>query len=145
MLTDDEIVAAFPTNETIRHSHPGHINDLDYRIVDAVWGTGEVDFAIEQRTGERARLVISLPSSGKPLCWLYAAADNAADWVSQLLLWIDEEVHTLGLGDSRVRSIQNDDSYVVVENYGWRVTDAAHHEQLKVAAGPFGWAGVGEA
>ena len=145
MLTDDEIVAAFPTSDLIQRAHPAHPDDLDYQLLDAVWRVGEVDFAIKQRSGERARLVISLPSSGAPQFWLHGAPASAADWVGQLLLWIDEEVHTLGLGNSRARAIHDGNSYVIAENYGWRVTDPVRHEELKAAAGPLGWAGGGEA
>jgi len=145
VLTDDEIVAAFPTSDLIQRAHPAHPDDLDYQLLDAVWRVGEVDFAIKQRSGERARLVISLPSSGAPQFWLYGAPHDAADWVAQLLLWIGEEVLTGGLGGSRARVVLGGDSYVIAENYGWRVAESARHEKLKAAAGPFGWAGGGEA
>jgi hypothetical protein len=46
-----------------------------------------------------------------------------------LLTWLDEEVFTLGLVEGRVRQIENGESYVTVELYGWRLSDVSEHER----------------
>ncbi|TFD49600.1 N-acetyltransferase [Cryobacterium frigoriphilum] len=110
-------------------------------VADVRARQGAVDFALVQRDGQRARLLISLPSSGAPQYWLYADPSDTADWVSQLLIWIDEEVFTGGLSGSRARLNIAGDSYVITENYGWRLEGAAEHARLSAAAaaGPSGW------
>ena len=96
---------------------------------------------LTQRDGHAARVVIALPSSGEPQLWVYAPPVDADDWVQQLLIWIDEEVFTLGLVSGRVRTDHEGESYVEVEPYGWRVDDPDEHERLSAAAGPNGWSG----
>ncbi|TFD72942.1 hypothetical protein [Cryobacterium gelidum] len=113
----------------------------DYRITDVVAGEGFADIELQQRDGLTARLVVSLVSSDSPQYWLYAPPANAEDWVNQLLIWIDEEVFTLGLGASRSRTASDGVSYVSVEPYGWRRSDEHDHLRLKAAAGPEGWNG----
>jgi len=67
--------------------------------------------------------------------------NNAHHWVSQLFTWLDEEIFTCGLDASRSRTDQSGESYVIVEPYGWRSSDAVRHEHLRSAAGPLGWYG----
>ena len=121
-----------------RTSHP-----MDYRLSDLRERPGEADVCVTQRDGTSARVVLRLPSSGTPQYWLYMPAEDADDWVGQLLTWIDEEVFTSGLLKGRVREERDGLSYVVVSNYGWQVSDAAEHARLTTAAGPKGWQGGG--
>jgi len=96
---------------------------------------------LSQPDGHAARLVIPLPSSGEPQYWIYATPVDADDWVQQLLIWIDEEVDTLGLVSGRVRTDYEGESYVEATPYGWRVSDPDDHERLSASAGPGGWNG----
>lgn len=141
MLTDDQILSELRKVTEFRRWDSRRDDALDYRITDIRARQGAVDVALEQRDGQQARLLISLPSSGAPQYWLYAIPRDAEHWVEQLLIWTDEQVFTGGLGDSRARMISGGDSYVITENYGWRLADAAEHASLKAAAGPFGWSG----
>jgi hypothetical protein len=59
----------------------------------------------------------------------------------QLLIWTDEEVFTLGRGEGRTRVVEDVESFVIVEPYGWRLSDPLSHEQLSSPAGPLGWHG----
>lgn len=141
MLTDDQILSELRKVTEFQRADDRRDDALDYRITDIRARQGAVDVALEQRDGQRARLLISPPSSGAPQYWLYAIPRDARDWVEQLLIWTDDEVFTGGLGGSRARMISAGDSYVITENYGWRLADAAEHARLRAAAGPFGWNG----
>lgn len=116
-------------------------SNFDYDIRDVRGGEGVADFELLQRDGRHARLRLDLPSSGRPQLWLYILPLDAADWVEQLLTWIDEEVFTCGFDESRARSEREGASYVVVEPYGWRLADAEEYARLTAAAGPHGWHG----
>lgn len=96
---------------------------------------------VTQRDGESARLLVGMPASGSPQYWVYARPEDAADWVGQLLTWIDEEVFTDGLGLGRIREDHGGESFVVVANYGWHQTDTEEHARLTAAAGLRGWHG----
>ena len=87
-----------------------------------------LDMRLSQPDGHAARLVIPLPSSGEPQYWIYATPVDADDWVQQLLIWIDEEVDTLGLVSGRVRTDYEGESYVEATPYGWRVSDPSINE-----------------
>ena len=100
-----------------------------------------MDIEVVQRDGSSARMMIPLPSSGAPQYWIYAPPTDAADWHGQLLVWLQEEVSTGGLGSSRTRVAVGDESYVVIESYGFRSADPAKHARLAASAGPFGWNG----
>jgi hypothetical protein len=100
-----------------------------------------LDFRVSRRQENPARLRIGLPESGEKQFWLYVRPHDHADWVGQLLNWIEEEVATGGLGASRVREEREGESYVLVEPYGWRLADESRHRELLSAAGPDGWYG----
>ena len=114
---------------------------LDYDFSDVRASDGVAELTLTARDGSRARLKLNLPSSGQLQPWLYARPSDALDWVEQLVTWTDEEVFTLGLGDSRARLIEGGESYVVAEVYGWRRSDQDEHARLLSSAGPFGWFG----
>jgi len=116
-------------------------DQLDYELRDIRLGEGTLDLELAQRDGHNARLQLELPSSGRPQPWLYTPPDDADDWVGQLLVWMDEEVFTLGLGKSRVRVVRDGASYVVVVPYSWQLKDSQRHSELLDAAGPYGWNG----
>lgn len=139
VITDKDIVTALQLVAT-RLCPPQH-SRLDYDITDLRSGNGFVEFTMIERDGLRARLRLDLPSSGKLQPWLYAYPDDADDWVGQLLIWTDEEVFTLGLGKSRARKVEDGESFVIAEPYGWRRADTVEHERLLASAGPFGWNG----
>jgi len=108
----------------------------DVRII-----VDRLDFRVTARSGRPARLRIGLPESGDRQHWLYTPALSDEDWVGQLLAWIEEEVGTGGLRDSRVREQGAIESYVCVEPYGWRLSSKARHRDLLLAAGEDGWYG----
>lgn len=141
MLEDIAIVAALRAATDWRRLDPAADGAFDYRLTDVRAQPGRVDVRLEQRDGASARLVVELPGSGAPQYWLHARPDDAADWVGQLLTWIDEEVFTGGLVSGRVREERGGEGYVVVANYGWQLEDPAEHDRLTAAAGPIGWHG----
>lgn len=110
-------------------------------IDDIVVEHDRIDFRINSKGVDPARLRVGLPHSGDAQYWLYIRPDNSADWVGQLLLWIEEEVETGGLRASRVREDRGGASYVVVEPYGWRLSSPSEHQRRLSAAGPDGWHG----
>jgi hypothetical protein len=114
---------------------------LDYGVSDVRVAPGRLDIKLTQRDGHSARLELALPSSGEPQFWIYAPPADAQDWVQQLLVWIDEEVFTLGLASGRARVDHDGDSYVQATPYGWRISDPDEHARLLTAAGPRGWNG----
>ncbi|MFJ3384047.1 MULTISPECIES: hypothetical protein [unclassified Curtobacterium] len=139
MLDDEAIVDALRRTATWRLLDPAKSSRLDYQLTDVRLRSGHVvDVRITQRDGESARLLVEMPASGSPQYWVYARPESAADWVGQLLTWIDEEVFTDGLGSGRVRAEHRGESYVVVTNYGWQLTDTAEHTRLSGTAGPQG-------
>jgi hypothetical protein len=89
-----------------------------------------------------ARLRVALPRTGRNQYWIYVEPDDAADWASQLFLWIEEEVRTGGMWESRVREIEtregHSESYVIAEPYGWRLSDPDEHARLLRAVGGIG-------
>jgi hypothetical protein len=127
VIEDADIISALGRVAT--RTCPAPHAYLSYDITDVHGGNGFVDFALMQLSGAHARLRLSLPSSRKPQPWLYAHPEDAEDWVGQLLTWLDEEVFTLGLVEGRVRQIENGESYVTVELYGWRLSDVSEHER----------------
>lgn len=98
-----------------------------------------VDLALGGTNAAAGWLRLALPSTGLPQPWLYAPPDNADDWVDQLLIWVMEEVDTGGLTSSREREEIGERSFVVVEGYGWRLSDPDEHERLSQLVGPHGW------
>jgi hypothetical protein len=76
-----------------------------------------------------------MPSSGLSMPWLYAEPEDAVDWVAQLLVFLDEEVGTGGLGSGRVREDVDGGSYVVVRGYGFKLADKKRHEELEMRFG----------
>ena len=139
MISDSLIFAALGAVTAWRRSEEVKDNVLDYRLSDVREHHGQVDLRLEQRDGLSARLLVGLPSSGAPQYWLYAPPTDANDWVEQLLIWIDEEVFTSGLVSGRVRELHGGESYVVIANYGWQVSDPMEHARLASAAGPPEW------
>jgi hypothetical protein len=137
VISDEDIVVSLRSVGT-RLCTP-EPSPLDYDITNVRCGDGTVEFVIAQRDGSRARLRLDLPSSGKLQPWLYENPDNADEWVEQLLTWTDEEVFTLGLGKSRARNVQDGESFVIAEAYGWRRAVTEDHEALSASAGRFGW------
>lgn len=127
VLTDAAIVAA------LRAARP-----LSYSVTQIDAADGVMTMLISQ-AGSQAHLRIALPSTRAPQWWLHAPAEDAEDWVGQLLTWIDEEVDTDGLGESRARTMIDGVSHVVAESYGWRLTDPVEHARLSALAGPLGW------
>lgn len=115
-------------------------SDYSLKMVTVVDGAMHVDLV---SGSNRARVRFNLPSSGRPMPWLYSEPENAADWVGQLLVFVDEEVDTGGLGYSRVRETLDGVSHVVVTGYGFKLADTARHEKLEALAGPDGtWSGT---
>jgi hypothetical protein len=145
MIADEDIIRILESFDDWRCAGQGRQEPYDYRITDVVAGDGFADIELQQRDGLTARIVVSLASSSSSQYrqyWLYDAPPvDARDWVAQLMIWIDEEVFTLGLGSSRSRTVSIGLSYVVVEPYGWRRSDENEHLRLKTAAGPDGWYG----
>ncbi|QKS21650.1 hypothetical protein HUN58_18495 [Curtobacterium sp. Csp1] len=129
MLTDQAIVAA------LRAAPPRD----GYRCSDVRAEGGVLGVTFSHSGAPSARLEVRLPSTGAPQWWLFAPPEDADDWVSQFLVWTDEEVHTDGLGDSRERLDVDGVSHVVPTNYGWQLSDPREHARLTVLAGPFGW------
>lgn len=66
---------------------------------------------------------MSLPSAKEPQYWLYYEHENAGEWMSQLLISLVEH---------------DGASYVVVESYGWRVSNPQEHAHRKSIAGDYG-------
>lgn len=92
---------------------------------------------------DTALVRLNLPSTRLPMPWLYMEPEDAADWVDQLFVFLDEEVDTRGLDDSRVREMVHGKSYVVVTGYGFKVTDEERDAELSKLAGPHGdWSGA---
>ncbi|WP_146168497.1 hypothetical protein [Rathayibacter caricis] len=91
---------------------------------------GLLDFRLVQHGGQAARIKIALPSSGGDQPWLYATPRDAADWTSQLLVWIDEEVETGGLSGGRLQVDEAGTTYVIVASYGWRRASEVEHNRL---------------
>lgn len=142
MLSDDAIVEVLRRETAWRLLDPRKSSRLDYRLTDVRVRDGHVlDVRVTQRDGESARLLVGMPASGSPQYWVYARPEDAADWVGQLLTWIDEEVFTDGLGLGRIREDHGGESYVVVASYGWHQTDTEEHARLTAAAGLRGWHG----
>jgi hypothetical protein len=136
MLSDDAIVELLRRETAWRLLDSRKSSRLDFRLTDVRVRDGHVlDVRITQRDGESSRLLIGMLASGLPQYWVYARPEDAADWVGQLLMWIDEEVFTDGLGPGRIREDHGGESYVVVANYGWHQTDTEEHARLTAAAG----------
>ena len=124
----------------MRHVSVERDAPTDYWIDDVRNRPGALDIRITNRAGVAARIELNLPSSGLSQPWLYTSPTDAADWLRQLMIWIDEEVFTGGLGDRFQRVDSDGESYVAVELYGFRVKDPARHaELLDASAG--GWYG----
>lgn len=138
VIDDSDIVADLQRAEP-RHVWPGGVNELDYAIGDVRCEDGVLDFEIAQRDGATARLQIDLPSTGRPQPWLHSQPTDHDDWTQQLLIWLDEEVFTAGLGPSRTREFRFGASYATAETYGLGLADPAEHARLIIAAGPLGW------
>ncbi|MDN4639797.1 hypothetical protein QCD70_06055 [Agreia sp. PsM10] len=139
-ISDAQIYAELFKREGIWRLARGTESPLDYYVHDLRPSNGEIDLAIEQRDGKRARLVVALPSSERPQYWLWRIPEDANDWVGQFLITcLDEEVYTGGLGQSRARTQRDGESYVSIVNYGWQVSDAERHRHLSLSAGPLGW------
>lgn len=148
-LADEAVVAA------LRHAsgpRQGWIGENSFRITDVLPAHDAVESravdirVVDVRPGDSTPLHgwlrIPLPSSGAPQPWLYAATDDAEDWVDQLRVWVMEEVDTGGLTSARIREERDGRSFVVVEGYGWRVADLDEHARLSRLVGPKGWHGI---
>ncbi|WP_285117386.1 hypothetical protein [Leifsonia sp. fls2-241-R2A-40a] len=142
MIADVDVIAELKSIDEWRYaSSPGRPARYDYRVLDVRALPGLADFEVRQRDGLAARIQIALPSAVAPQHWLYVTPENARDWVSQLVIWLDEEVYTGGLGEDRSRVERDGASYVVVESYGWQLRDPHEHARLKALAGEHGWNG----
>ncbi len=141
MLSDSEIASAIQASVGHVRSPGSDMSQFAYEVRDVRSSPGRLDIELAQSDGHAARLVLVLPSSGEPQFWLYAAPEDAEDWVQQLFIWIDEEVFTGGLVSGRARVTHDGASYVQVVPYGWRVTEAEEHARLSRAAGHLGWNG----
>jgi hypothetical protein len=104
----------------------------------------QVELELRQ-SGESARVLVPLPSSGRPQPWLsHSAPDNAAGWVEEFLLWLDEEMFSGGLGPHYATKAIDGINRLVIEGYGFRLSDVTRHRHLLDAAGPDGsWDGSG--
>lgn len=124
MISDKELVGAL-RDEAARRVTPFRIRDLRPR-------SGEVDLEISTMPRESVRLGIGLPSPNKPQPWIYRPAEGAADWIEQLMIWMEEEVRTGGMTSRRARTVDGDSEYVMVESYGWRRSNPDAHERLLI-------------
>lgn len=122
MISDEELIGAL-RDEAARRVTP-------FRIRDLRPGSGEVDLEISTMPRKSVRLRIGLPSSTKPQPWIYRPAEDAADWIEQLMIWIEEEVRTGGMSSRRARDKDGDSEYVIVESYGWRRSNPDAHQRL---------------
>ncbi len=129
MLTDEAIVAA------LQAAPPRD----GYAVSDVRAEGGVLSLTFSHSGAPSARLEVRLPSTGAPQWWLYAPPEDAEAWVSQFLIWTDEEVLTGGLGDSRERIDVDDVSHVVAANHGWQLSDPREDARQTALAGPFGW------
>jgi hypothetical protein len=134
-IEDESVLAKLRTIENVPQ---GWGIKYTLRIVDVVGHRVDV----ELRQGTRAaRIWIALPASDRPRPWLDPDDDAGADtWVEQLLLWLNEEMDTVGIGDA-VAHVQGPDGVarIVADGYGFRVADVAEHQRLRRAVGPYGW------
>lgn len=140
LVIDDDAILQSLRRVTVRRARDEY-GQLDYWISDFRYSPGSLDIRITERSGRTVRIKVDLPSSGRLQPWLYAAPEDADDWVHQFTVWIDEEVLTDGLGESREHVESDGENYVVVVSYGWRRRDPASHAQLSAAAGADGWHG----
>ncbi|HKT58036.1 MAG TPA: hypothetical protein VJR25_14835 [Microbacterium sp.] len=134
MVSDAEVIAKLQEQRGWQRGEPQHPLDTDYRFADVRIGADTVDMAVEQRDGQRARIVIALPSSDAAQPWLYREPESADDWLQQFLIWMDEEILTGGLNASRARELVHGESYVIVVPYGWRSSDPKEHSRLMAAS-----------
>lgn len=88
-----------------------------------------------------AWLRVALPRSGRDQYWLYVRPDDAEDWAGQLFIWMEEEVATGGLGDSRRRAERDGRSYVIPVSYGWQRSNETEHKRGLASCPPDGWYG----
>lgn len=110
-----------------------------YGIRDLRLSAGRIDLEVfHLERDDRARLRLDLPSSGAPQHWLYSAPPvDAADWVSQLLIWLDEEVDTGGLGSWAERETVDGESYVMPFAWGFVSADPERRDRLARESTPF--------
>lgn len=135
MIADAEVIAELRTLDDWRYVSRPKPSPYDYRILDVRALPGIADFELRERDGLVARIQVALPSRDMSVPWLYSMPANAVEWTSQLLIWLDEEVFTLGLGVSRARVERDGESYVIVEGYGWRVSDPREHARRMASGG----------
>lgn len=138
MVGDDEVVALL-SEGLVRDWGAEESELLAYtaRVVSRVDGQIEIEL---RQNGEVARTLIALPGSGRPTPWIiFPDPVDAADWVGQLVTWLDEEMFTAGLGPAYYRGTDGEVPRLVVDGYGFRNSDPIEHQRLRRAVGPHGW------
>jgi hypothetical protein len=112
--------------------------DYSVRVINV--GSDSVELQLVQ--GDRtARLEVPLPSSPMIQPWIYMRPEDATDWAQQFLTWLDDEMFTGGLLESRARVDINGESHVIVQPYGFQLSDSTKHEKFLKVTGPHGWYG----
>lgn len=134
----DRIIDDTSALHAILTVRPPGSHHFDVTAAENLDGVMELEIT-GRRPADVAYLGIALPSTGRDQFWLYVLPDDATDWAQQLLVWIEEEVATGGLGPSRVRVERDGHSHVVAVSYGWQLSDPAEHARLLTAAPAAGW------
>lgn len=136
----DESVVAHLLHGDRTFSGSANSKKRDYSVSVVRVAENRVELQLMQ--GEReARLVVPTPSSTDLQPWIYMRIEDPAHWAEQLMVWLDEEMFTGGLLDSRARVDLDGTSSVVVQPYGFQRSDPDEHARLLEAAGPHGWYG----
>lgn len=100
---------------------------------------GQIEIELRQN-GEVARTRLALPGSGRPTPWITSSdPGDTEDWVGQLVIWLDEEMFTGGLGPALYREPDGEVYTLVVDGYGFRRCDPVDHQRLRTTVGPHGY------
>ena len=140
MSVDDEVLQLLAqVNQTGPVLVGDGSRDLNYTVSVLGHDLNWIDLGLEQ-AGLRARLRVPMPSTRRPSPWLvWSVDDDAAGWVDDFLLWLDEEMFTGGLGPEIALVERDGHDWVTVTGYGFRRRDELRHQELAAAAGPYGW------
>lgn len=139
-MLDDATVLAQLVDGLIRRPNAADSHD-ERRYTARVVGLGDRQVDVELSQGiASARTWIALPESLRPLPWLveWEPADDPEAWVRQLAEWLDEEMHTGGLGPAYARVLVDREPRLVIDGYGFRLADEGEHQRLRRSVGPHG-------